>query len=443
MRRRAAVLVLTVLFGWIAAAQDIPELTVDASQSHGIISPYVYGSNMNLYTIIPMDLMDEAQQLGLKYVRFGGGDSDIQDLRESIIDLFVLQTRAIGAEPALTVRLLGGTPQKAAEIVHYANVEKDYGIRYWSIGNEPNLFVALMGVPRYTVDDLNREWRAIAEAMLAVDPDIRFVGPDITQYALLNSDLENLQYVDRGSSLDAEGRDWMVEFLRANGDLLSYVSIHRYPWPGLGREGATIDGLRRNSREWDGIVDNLRIVVQEVTGRDIPIAVTELNSNSANSVGGAASLDSHANAIWLGDVLGRLIRQKTAIAAYWDIQGGSNRGWGILGRTDLRPTAHTYRMYSHFGAELVASGPSDDPSVSIYAALRADGVLTLVVINLSESEQARSLSLAGFVPAGDAEVWRFDAAHPVEMIAPQRIEDDTILTVPPLSMTLYAIPPKR
>ncbi len=38
------------------------------------------------------------------------------------------------------MRLLDGTPEKAAELVRYTNIEKKYGVVYWSIGNEPNLF---------------------------------------------------------------------------------------------------------------------------------------------------------------------------------------------------------------------------------------------------------------------------------------------------------------
>jgi hypothetical protein len=438
MRKLLFITALLCLVLLPASAQE-PVLTVDASDSWGPISTYVYGSNMNLYTVIPMALMDEAQSLGLGYVRFGGGDSDIQDLRTNIIDLFIYQTRQIGAEPAITVRLLGGTPEKAAELVHYTNIEKDYKVKYWSIGNEPNLFVALMDVETYTTEDLVQQWRAIAEAMLEVDPTIQFVGPDITQYNLLNTDVDNLQYFDRGSSVDAQGNDWIIEFLKANGDLLSYVSIHRYPWPGLARSGATVEGLREQSRAWDGIVDNLREVVIATTGRNIPIAVTEFNSNSANSTGGIASLDSFHNALWLGDVLGRLIRQKAEIIAYWDLQGGSNRGWGLIGSYSVRPTAYTYMMYTHFGTELVAANAADDPNLSIYAALREDGALTLMVINLGDQDETPTLALNGF-QGGSAEVWRFDAEHNAEAIDSEVIEDGSNLTVPAYSITVYVIP---
>lgn len=434
---------LVLLTAGLAAAQE-DVIQVDASESLGAISPYVYGSNLGLYSVVPPDSMPQAQALGMKYLRYGGGDSDRRDLLRTSVDLFVYQARQLGAEPAITVRLLGGTPEQAAEMVRYANIQKEHNIRYWSIGNEPNLFPDLMNVP-YTTEDLNREWRAIAEAMLAVAPDIILVGPDITQYVVLSIENGEPQYLPLslgGHALDSQGRDWLHEFLRANGDLVGVVSIHRYPYPGAGGSGhavATVEGLRANSREWDTIIPNVRQIVQEAAGRDIPIAVTEINSNSSQSSGGEAGLDTLYNAIWMADVLGRLIRQQVEIVAYWDLQGAPGRSWGLLDRPGVRPTYYTYMMYTHFGTELLASA-SSDPDVSVYAAKRDDGAVTIMVINLGPDEITKTLRLTGFSPAGAAEVWRFDSEHNAEQIDSQPISDGETITVPGQSITLYIVP---
>jgi hypothetical protein len=439
-----ALLCASLFSGSLLAAQD-DSLTVDASASLGTISPYVYGSNMGLYSIIPPALMDEATALNLGYMRFGGGESDRQDIRTTSIDLFVFQTRQIGAEPALTVRLLGGTPERAADIVRYTNIEKGYNVRYWSIGNEPNLFVTLMGIDRYTTEDLNREWRAIAEAMLEVDPNIILVGPDITQYIVTDYEDGTITYMDStlgGSPVDAEGRDWMVEFLKANGDLVDIISIHRYPYPGAGQSAiatATIDGLRENVHQWDPMIANLREIIRDTTGRDIPIAVTEFNSNSSPSSGAEASLDSLYNAIWAADVLGRLINQQVEIAAIWDMQGIGARNWGLLTQTGVRPVYYTYLLYTHFGTELV-DAQSSDRDVSIYGALTEDGALTLVVVNLGPENVTKTLDISGFTPSGDAEVWRLDAEHNAEQINSEPVTDGGTITLPGQSVTLYRIP---
>ncbi len=443
MKKPLFLIILVLAAVLTAAAQDDSGvLSVDASVSMGAINPYVYGSNLNLYATLPMSLLEEAQALGLNFMRFNGNTSgEDANLRNSLIDMFVLQMGMIDAEPLLTVRLLNGTPEAAAEFVRYTNIERGYDVRYWSIGNEPSMFTEKPGVESFTTEDLNQQWRAIAEAMLAVDPDIIFVGPDISQYVPLTVDGDNITYLPSqlNHALDAEGRDWLVEFLRANGDLIDYVAIHRYPYGGRNNSNPSRDQLRANLPEWDLLLQNVRQIVNDVTGRDIPIAVTEFNSNSDNSVGGEATLESHFNAIWLGDILGRMINNGVAIATHWDFQGGSNRGWGLLGSYDVRPSAYTYMLYTHFGEELLSAN-SSDPNVTIYAARRADGALTLMVINLGETEVEKTVQIAGFAPAGDAEVWRFDEATEAEQIEPLAIADGTVITLPPLSMTVYVIP---
>ncbi len=414
-------------------------LQVDASQDLGPISPYLFGANAQQSVITP-DNMPTAQAMGLKILRLGGGPSDQSDLSKPAVDFFIVQARQLGAEPLVTVRLLNGSPEKAAEMVRYANITKKYNIRYWSIGNEPNFFVAVLKAKSYTTEDLTKNWRAIAEAMKAVDPNIVLVGPDISQYVVLNADSGPIQYLEGnggGDPTDDLGRDWMQEFLKANGDLIGVVSIHRYPYPGgKPTNTATIDGLRANSREWETIIPNLRKIIKLSAGRDIPIALTEFNSNSSNNMGGEASLDSHYNGIWTADVLGHLIRQKVDMALYWNIQTKGN-GFGLIGNGTLRPSYYAYVMYSHLGTELVAS-ESADQDVTITAAKTSDGKLTLMVINLASAEKKISLNLKGQSLPKEAEVWLFDKDHHAENIGVQDLTGG-VLTLPAESATLYVI----
>ena len=115
--------------------------------------------------------------------------------------------------------------------------------------------------------------------------------------------------------------------------------------------------------------------------------------------------------------------------------------FGMLSRYEPRPTYYTYQLYKQFGTELVKAD-SSDADVTIYAAKRADGALTLMVVNLAPDEMTRTLQLGGFTPSGDAEVWRFDAEHKAEQIESQAIDNGDNLTVPGQSITLYVIPGK-
>jgi hypothetical protein len=78
--------------------------------------------------------------------------------------------------------------------------------------------------------------------------------------------------------------------------------------------------------------------------------------------------------------------------------------------------------------------------MSIYAARRDDGALTLMVINRSDKEQTLPVQLHGFTPSGAAEVYRLDKSHNAEKIESQQLAEGTSITAPPYSMTLYAIP---
>jgi hypothetical protein len=53
-------------------------------------------------------------------------------------EAFVAYLRSFtpAAEPLIAVNLGSGTPEEAAAWVHYANGVKQYGIRYWEVGNE-------------------------------------------------------------------------------------------------------------------------------------------------------------------------------------------------------------------------------------------------------------------------------------------------------------------
>lgn len=407
-------------------------LYVDPSLSLGPISPYVYGSNISPYDMVPAGRMEDALKSGLTNLRFPGGSwGDQNSVSDFQIDLFMGIFKQMGAMPVFMVRLENSTPEAAAQTVQYVNLEKKYGVLYWEIGNEPNLYASVPGA-QYDTVRFNQDWRAFARAMKAVDPTIQLIGPEISQFTgVPNTD----KY-----ALDIHGLDWMTEFLKANGDLVDIVSFHRYPFPKQADgQNATIDDLRLNAPQWTQIIRDLRQLIRTTTGRDLPIAVTEGNSHYNNSVGGQATPDSFYNAIWWADVLGRLINENVFMVNQWDMStsSGSGDGYGLLAIGQLRPTYYVYQMYKHFGSQRVvaSSGVAD---VSIYAAEEASGALTLMVINLSDQEQHPPLQIQGTHPA-DADTWLFDASHNAVDLGMQPLPADGHLVLPPQSISLYIL----
>jgi hypothetical protein len=393
-------------------------LFVDASQVLGPISPLVYGSNYGPWLFITMEMMPQAIAAKISILRYPGGEwGDQNDLDEWQIDQYLALCKQLGSQPSISVRLKGGTAEKAAALVKLVNRQKKAGVKYWSIGNEPSLY------PDYEIDTFNQQWRQIALAMEEVDPSILLVGPEIHQFTADPSTYPK----------DSTGRDWLAEFLKANGDMVDVVSIHRYPFPRTVHDSPpTKADLRKNSQEWDQIIPALRAIIRKNTGRDLPIAVTEVNSSYARNTGGEATLDSLYNAIWWGDVLGRMIRQGVDIVAQFAIVDD----FGLMGKYKVYPIYYDYLLYGKFGQERLYAS-SDQPDVSVYAARRADGALTLMLINLAPEAKSVPIQIDGLTNETSGAAWRLDASHNAEALDFSIV--DGKVELPGESITLYVL----
>ncbi len=420
------------MFLWTACAPASPTpipgaLFVDPGKDLGPISPFLYGTNYGPNNPVVLEMMPQVEAAGLTTLRFPAGAwTDMVDVQNFQVDAFMDFCRRVGAIPTISVRLLGGQPETAASLVRYTNIEKKYGVAYWSIGNEPDIFTQL-GYAKYdyTSEQFNKEWRAIALAMKAADPTIKLMGPEIHQW---NNSLAT-------TPKDSSGRDWMTDFLKANGDLVDVVTLHRYPMYSPNGP-VTVQNLRANTRAWKGEVDYLRGLIRKTLGRDLPIAITELNSDPSSAILQEVSPDSFYNAIWYADVLGQLMSADIFMADQWVLSQRST-GLGLLSGTTVRPTFYVFPLYKNFGADQVAAS-SGIPDVDIFAAKRKDGALTLMVINLSDAEVRVPLRVKG-VKLSRAEIRLLDATHNAEDMGAQAFTPEGVVTLPAQSATLYVL----
>jgi hypothetical protein len=92
---------------------------------------------------------------------------------------WVQNISTIGAEPMI---VLGGehdndfSPQDAANLVRYFNIQRNTKVTYWVIGNEPN------NGNQLSLDAYCTFFNNTAVAMKAVDPSIKLVGPAWSYY---------------------------------------------------------------------------------------------------------------------------------------------------------------------------------------------------------------------------------------------------------------------
>jgi hypothetical protein len=286
-------------------------------------------------------------------LRVGGYNNDANTadpFDDAQFDRAVAYAHAIGAEPLIQVPLLAdidGSPPTAATaaaMVAYANVTKGYGIKYFSIGNEPDLYAtqgslsdqSQPAIPNYQPSDYCASVRAYVTAMKAIDATIKIVGPDLSWHYIA-------------------GNDWLTPILQGCGDLFDVVAIHRYPF---NSKQATLDAASGDATTFATFLTSVRSLVQATGYGSKPLAITEMNivyDSTACQLGGSPG--TIGSALWLADVLGTAINNDLWTSAIWDIGDNDLWAFGLAGTAPLhtpRPEYYAYQLYAdHFGPTLV------------------------------------------------------------------------------------------
>ncbi len=271
-------------------------------------------------------------ELPLGIVRWGGDDSDKVENPTPFIKQFVSVTRSIhNAEPLYQVPFLfGESPADEARQVQDANITNKLGIKYWEIGNEPELFQAVMH-QNVALPDYLSGWRADAQAMLAVDPTITLVGPDVSM---------NLAPIDKSS----RAWQWFDAFIKANGDMISVVSLHFYPYSDADQSP---DAILSNVDTFAQNLTMLHSYLHDTLKRDLPLMINETNL-SAQGGGGNISDSGLYAGVWLADLLGASAQQDVAAVTVWDAV--RNGAFSLLSSDGTpRPTYYAIQAYTGLG----------------------------------------------------------------------------------------------
>jgi hypothetical protein len=322
------------------------------------------------------------RELGINIVRAGGYNNDSQHCRtfepfsKEQIDIFVKYCRDVGAEPILQVPILRNlqdkpaTAQDAADLVNYCNIIKKYNIKYWSIGNEPDCYAG-RDKSSYTVDDFCRDFHNFSQAMKAVDPTIKILGPDLSwKY-----------YPKTGND------DWLTPFLKKCGSDIDIMAIHRYPFTA---EQCTINNAMNDNstfREW---LRQIRTVMNSQGLGSIPIAITEANiswdPDPAHMIYPASPTTYYAG-IWIADNMGVALEENVWNVSYWDLC----EEWDLsfLDPQTKKPRHNYYGLQmitAHVGAKILPTIKTLPKGFSVYASRNADDDRTiLIVINKNKT----------------------------------------------------------
>jgi alpha-N-arabinofuranosidase len=319
-------------------------------------------------------------------------------------DEFAHVAVAVGAQVFISVNYGSGTPTEAAEWVRHANVTQGYGVKYWEIGNENygGWETDLNNRPHDPHTYANR-FKEYYHRMKAVDPTIKIGAVAVTgedSYA---------NYTDHPATNPRTGQahnGWtpvMLATLKSLGVTPDFLIHHRYAQA----PGAESDaGLLQSSSTWAVDAADLRQQLTDylgAAGAAVELVCTENNSVFTNPGKQTTSL---VNALFLADSLGEAMKTEFNGVIWWDLRNGADTthnnapslyGWrlygdyGIVndatpaGPADRYPTFYVTKLLQHFarGGDRLVAASSDFGLLSVYAARRASGPVTLLAINKS------------------------------------------------------------
>jgi hypothetical protein len=272
-------------------------------------------------------------------------------------------------------------------MVTYANVTKGYGIKYWEIGNEPDLYARTYdaGVP-LTAAAFCTVYQTYATAMKAANTaadgggvPMTFLGPDLA-----------FSYIP--------GADWLTPFLDGCKDSVDIVAIHRYPFGGM---QTSIRGALTDVSAFRSTIASVSSIVAAHARPNTPLAITEANISYDYLLSAytptsllAAPTTFYAG-IWTADILGASLEKNLWTLALWDI-GDPTTAPSVLGflqEGQPVPAYYTEQLISTaFRGSIVV--PTGVPvGFSTYASYDATAGSTAVLV-INKTMTSNSLAIA-------------------------------------------------
>jgi len=345
--------------------------------------------------------------LGFELMRIGGYNNDANTpdpFDDAQLDRAVAYAKAIGAEPILQVPLLADTTglpptaDTAAEMVSYANLTKKYGIKYVSIGNEPDLYatqgsladMSKPAIPNYRPEDYCASVKAYVAAMKAVEPSLTIVGPELAYQYTANA-------------------NWFSPVLKACGDQFDIVTIHRYPFAAA---MTSLNSVKADVDSFRSTIASVRGLMKEAGYGDKPLAITEMNVDydalPASNVPLAAA-GTVPSALWLADILGAAQELSLRTTALWDISDDPSRKFGIIDvppDQTPRPQYYAFQLFAEHSGPTLLSLTSAPKDVHAYPTRNAaDDGTDVVVTNWLTAAQVLEFQVTDLDSAPDPVVF--------------------------------------
>jgi alpha-N-arabinofuranosidase len=427
----------------------VVNVSVTATQTVRFVDERHFGVNLTMWDqfMDPPDHMTTAsllQEMGTTVVRMPGGSLSDQYYWYSNTTLtntwpwdasfgdMVRVTTNAGAQAFIVVNYGSGTPEEAAAWVRHANVTNQLGFKYWEIGNE------IYGTWEYDTNSLpNHAYTYAVRAtnfiaqMKAADPAIKIgvvAVPGESSYH--NGYTDHPAYNPRTGQTNYGWTPVLLQALKQLGVTPDYLIHHHYPqWTNPDNPASSPNNdvaLLQSTGNWANDAADLR---QQITdyfgpgGENIELVVTENNADAGVQGRMSTSL---VNGLYYADSLGRLLQTEFNAFVWWDLRNGTDtsgsfashlygwRNYGDLGMINGPNTRHppfyAAKLMQWFArpGDKIVSAATDYSWLAAYAARRANGAVTLLLLNKSSSASLNAqISVTGYVPQAAATIRSF------------------------------------
>ncbi len=324
------------------------------------MSRFILGQN---YWYQPPDsIYPTIRESGVTMVRIGGHQPDLAVLLsdEQILKQ-VDNIQGIGAEPLIQVSRSTAIDAvaRAAATVHYINVVHGRGVRYWSIGNEPDLR-GPYGSPMSETDlaiNVGNYTRAISYAMHDVDPTIHISALDMASYS--STKFNSLL----GGDADITGKDDKGRYY------VDGINFHRYPFASTMTRAGVLSEMHGGFEKAVGLVIRRIAYANALHGRVGPDALdwglTEFNisySNPPTTINNPAGLgvSSFLNGQFFAEYYRVGMRHGAARMNTWSMREGGGAGaagdLGYLGGNWAAPIKRSSYYHMQMMADYLIPG---------------------------------------------------------------------------------------
>lgn len=357
-------------------------------------------------------------------------------------DEFMAVCRAIDCIPTVVVcydsiykpAQSGGVAPTRAQLleaargwVRYANVTRDYEVKYWELGNESYL-------PHYngsaTAANYARDLIDFSAAMKAVDPTI-LIGAN------------------------GESDSWWRTILTTASAAIDFLAVHNYPSSTWNSYGA----YQNNTANLIGSVQTAQQAINAYAPaadrNRLVIAATE--TNSAAWSGTWPHLNDMGHALVLFDIFGaHLSNPKVAFTQLWNTRWSGNDTattpalWDALDkRNELQATGRAMAIWGQFLKERLVSSSNTAKVRSYSTHSPSSGKVSVFLINKDTVAHSASVTINGGGAAFAVDTWAFRGDGPGDLYpdwahlghtpsAGNRIS----LTLAPVSITVLDLAPE-